>query len=194
MKKIITISREYGSGGREIGQALAERFGIPFYGKDVAVLSAVQSGLSPEMVEQSEDRVPGGLSYKSYLQGQGIPISDRVFFAQSEIIRTLAAQGPCVIVGRCADYVLRDCPDCIHLFIHAPLESRVRRIVSREHCSEPRAKERIATVDKNRAAYHDHYAHGKWGYASGYNFTIDSSVGIGKVVDIIAVLVKQIQK
>lgn len=194
MKKIITISREYGSGGREIGQALAERFGIPFYDKDVAVLSAVQSGLSPEVVEQSEDRVPGGLSYKSYLQGQGIPISDRVFFAQSEIIRTLAAQGPCVIVGRCADYVLRDCHGCIHLFIHAPLESRVRRIVSREHCSEARARERIATVDKNRAAYHDHYAHEKWGYASGYNFTIDSSVGIGKVVDIIAVLVKQIQK
>lgn len=108
--RIITISREYGSGGREIGQSLAARLGFSFYDKNVAELSAVQSGLSADFILKSEDDVPGSLSYRSYLAGNNIPLPDRIFMAQSDVIRRLAVQGPCVIVGRCADYVLRDFP------------------------------------------------------------------------------------
>ncbi len=192
--RIITISREYGSGGREIGQSLAARLGFSFYDKNVAELSAVQSGLSADFILKSEDDVPGSLSYRSYLAGNNIPLPDRIFMAQSDVIRRLAVQGPCVIVGRCADYVLRDFPGCFHLFVHAPLEERVRRVMQRNGCTEAQAEELIRTTDRNRAAYHDHYAQGRWGYASNYRFSIDSSVGIDRTVDIILYILNSINE
>lgn len=184
-KKIITISREYGSGGRDIGRLLAARLGIPFYDKNMAALSAARSGLSSDFIEQSEERVSGWPDHRAYLSSHDMPLPDRVFFAQSEVIRLLAARGSCVIVGRCADYVLRDMPECTHLFIHAPLEERVRRIVRRTGCTASQAERRILAADKSRATYHDRYARGSWGHASNYHFAIDTSIGTGPAVDII---------
>ena len=111
-----------------------------------------------------------------------------------EIGRLLAARGSCVIVGRCADYVLRDMPGCTHLFFHAPLEDRIRRIVQRTGCTAPQAEERILATDKSRAAYHDHYARGRWGHASGYHFTVDCSIGIEPTADIIMQVLTIIEK
>ena len=194
MKKIITISREYGSGGREIGKMLAEKFGIPFYDKNVTTLSAIQSGLSETVVKQAEDQVPSGLKYRHYLQFRPDPIADKVFFAQSDVIREMASRGPCVIVGRCSDYVLRDNPQAMHLFIHASITNRIRRIMLYEQCTEHEARKRIRLIDRQRANYHDHYAQGGWGRASNYHLTIDSSFGIEKSAEIIIASIRLIDE
>ena len=179
MKQIITISRQYGSGGREIGQALAEHYHIPFYDKNVAELSAAVTGFTTQVIENLEDSVPSILSYQYYgFLPQPMPLSDQVFFAQSEVIRKVADAGPCVIVGRCADYILRQHPHCLHFFIHAPLPQRIRRVMEREQCSEAEAEAHIKMTDRNRAAYHDFYAQGNWGKTENYHATLNSSLGI----------------
>lgn len=179
MKTVITISRQYGSGGREIGQALAAHYGIPFYDKNVAELSAAITGFTPHVVEKLEDSVPDIMSYQYYgFLPQPMPLSDQVFFAQADVIRRVAAEGPCVIVGRCADYILRQHPRCLHFFIHAPLAQRVSRVMEREHCTEAEARAHIKATDRNRAAYHEFYAQGGWGKAESYHAALSSAFGI----------------
>lgn len=179
MKQVITISRQYGSGGREIGQALANHYHIPFYDKNVAELSSAVTGFTTKVIEKLEDSVPSILSYQYYgFLPQPMPLSDQVFFAQSDVIRKAAEAGPCVIVGRCADYILRQHPHCLHFFIHAPLPERIHRVMAREQCSEAEAEARIKVVDRNRAAYHDFYAQGNWGKAENYHASLNSCLGI----------------
>lgn len=189
MNVIITISRQYGSGGWKIGKLLAQRFGIPFYDKNVSELAAIQSGLSPQFVAEMEDSIPGSLGYKFYLLMQPCPVNDTIFFAQSGVIREAAGKGACIIVGRCAGYVLRDHPRLVHIFIHAPKETRVARIMARANCTHEEAEEHIRLVDRKRAAYHKHYTHEDWGVAANYRFTLDSSIGIEKSVELIAALI-----
>ncbi len=193
MKHIITISREYGSGGMMIGKAVAERFGIPFYDKNVAELSAEESEFSSAFVESSEDKVPGVLSYSPFMYSNSVPVYDKVFLVQSDTIRKIAEKGPCVIVGRCSDYVLRERPDVVNIFIHAPMEDRIRRVMDREGCTKSQAEDRIRLTDRRRASYHNHYAQGKWGVASNYHLTVDSSVGIEKAAEIICAFVRIIE-
>ena len=119
-KCIITISREFCSGGRDIAKKLADQLGIPYYDKEIITMAAKQSGLSEEAIRQSEKRRTGSLLYSLYSMSQELPLGDQVYLIQSKVIRELAETGPCVIVGRCGDYVLRDDPNCLRVFIHAP--------------------------------------------------------------------------
>lgn len=194
MNKTITISREYGSGGREIRRMLAERLDIPFYDRKMVEMAAAEAGLSVDVVRKKEERRPGTFDYSNYLLNCGDPIVDRIFFAQSGVIRRLAEQGPCIIVGRCADYMLRDHPQCLNLFIHAPIELRVRRVAERMGCSAEEAKEAATTADKNRAAYHWHYARATWGRASNYHLCIDSSIGYEETAETIMQLIRLTDK
>lgn len=180
---IITISREYGSGGRIIGKRLAEELGLPFYDKELITRAAADSGLSPEVLEQAEDHTPSSLLYTlstgnglaGLMGGVGMPLGDQLFLAQFDAIRKIAGEGPSVIVGRCANYVLKDRPGAIHFFIHADIESRIARITKEYGVPEKEAEAKIAKTDKRRATYYNHYTSVKWGQARNYHLSVDSA-------------------
>lgn len=186
---IITISREFGSGGREIGKKLAEKLNIPFYDKNVNEFTAIKTGFSNQTIENSEDKTPGAFTYGMFSYVKLPPLHDEIFYAQSEVIRNLAKKGPCVIVGRCADYVLNDRKNVLTLFIFAPKEERIKRIMKVENVDEEQAKRMIRHYDKLRKRYHEHYAQGKWGEARNYHLTINSAIDIDNVVEALARLV-----
>ena len=191
---VISISREFGSGGRMIGKQLAARLGIPCYDRTLIQKTAEKSGLSSEFIARAEERARSrihlplaslGTGVAAYTQ-QGVPVSLQAFFAQSEVIRELADEGPCVIVGRCADYILREREDCLKVFVHADMKFRADRIVrvygEREKSPEARLKEK----DKRRAAYYRFYTDMNWGNAANYHIALDSGViGIEKSAEII---------
>ena len=194
----ITISREYGSGGSEIGHKLADLLGIPCYDKTVTELTASISGFPADTVADSEDKSSMGLDYSGYMYGYGLfstnhflPIFYHIFIAQSLAIIQLAKKSDCVIVGRCASDILNKHKiPCLNVFIHAPLEERVARIRSRHDISEDKARKFIKKNDKARANYHRKYAYTEWGKTQNYHLTISSSLGIDKVVKIIADIVR----
>ena len=186
MKKfVVTIAREHGSGGRIIGKKLAESIGAAFYDRDLITLTAKQTGLSEAFINEIEEKKPSSLLYSLYM-GTYVPnVYDEAFAAQSNLIRSIADKGSCVIVGRCADYILRDYDNCTHFFIHAPIELRAKRIVE-EYGETP--KDPIAAVkkwDKKRASYYNFITQSRWGIAQNYNLTIDSSIGIDRTVSIL---------
>ena len=180
---VITISREYGSGGRVIGKRLAEELGLPFYDKDLITRAAEDSGLSPVVIAAAEDHTPSSLLYSlstgggltNLLGGTAMPLGDQLFFAQFDAIRKIAAEGPCVIVGRCSNYVLKDRPGALHFFIHADVDSRVKRITEEYGVPEEEAEAKIAKTDKRRATYYNHYTTIRWGQAKNYHLSIDSA-------------------
>lgn len=187
-KYTITIGRQFGSGGRQVGQALAAALGIEYYDKELLLEAAKHAGMSPELFESKDEKAPsffsglisyGGMSgYGTYalFQGSTSISDDAIYRAQSDVIRSLADRSSCVIVGRSADYVLRDRKNVIRLFIHAPIEERVRRIMSRMDAASPEQARQIAEKnDKIRAAYYNFYTDKRWGQASSYDLTIDSS-------------------
>ncbi len=184
-KMIITVSRQYGSGGRVIAKALAERLGIAYYDKELIVLAAKESGFAEEIFEESEDKTPNSLLYSLVMGtygmgGQGIgvpdmPIGDKVFLIQSNLIRSLAAKESAVFVGRCADYVLEGREDTTNFFIYAPLENRVRRAVSEYHLAPEKSESAVLRIDKRRANYYNYYANRKWGKIDNYDLAVDSS-------------------
>ena len=162
---VISISREFGSGGRLIGKRLAARLGIPCYDRTLIQKTSEKSGLSPEFIARAEERArsrfhltftPIGIGIPTYTQ-QGVPVSLQAFFAQAEVIRELADQGPCVIVGRCSDYVLGERPECLKVFVHAPLEDRVVRCVEEYHIPTSNMSERIRDMDRGRSNYYNYY-------------------------------------
>ncbi|MDR1556007.1 MAG: cytidylate kinase-like family protein [Tannerellaceae bacterium] len=184
-KIILTIGRQFGSGGRIIGKKLAEALGISFYDKELIALAAKESGLCTEVFEKADERASAALShafsigmsymgvytpYADILSGEGL------FKIQSDVIRKLAATESCVIVGRCADYILRDKPGCLSFFIHDTMPNRIRRITERQQLTEEQAKELIVKTDKSRAAYYDYYTGKPWGVSSSYRLSIDASV------------------
>lgn len=124
---VITISREYGSGGRAIGERLAKELGVPFYDKELIFMAAKESGLSEEYIKKTEQMKSTSFLYGLYMSAQQLPMNDQIFLVQSKIIRQVAQEGPCVIVGRCADYVLRERKDLLSVFIHAPVAFRADR-------------------------------------------------------------------
>ena len=200
MKKcIITISRQYGSGGRQIGRKLSDELAIPFYDKEVIDLAAKESGLAVDFIRGQEQQLTQSLlfsivtNFTTASSGAFNPnmlsLSDQVYLAEAKAIRDLADKGPCVIVGRCADYILREKADCLKVFIHADLAFRAHRIVEVYGEREQSPEERLRDKDKRRAAYHRFYTNMKWGHAQNYHLTLDSGViGIDKCVDIIAQL------
>lgn len=185
-KIILTIGRQFGSGGREIGKKLAESLGIRYYDKELMAVAAKESGLCEEVFEKADERASNSLAYaftlgySSYM-GMFTPYTDilsndRLFKFQSDAIRKLAAAESCVLVGRCADYILRDDPACLSFFIHSSAENRIQRIIERQHVTVEEAKELMAKTDKSRSAYYNYYTNKVWGMASSYNFSIDASV------------------
>lgn len=195
-KKIITIGREFGSGGREIGKKLAERLQIAFYDKELLEVAAKESGICKELFESNDEKPVSSLLYTLSVNPYSVgaiagtsdilPINNKLFLAQFDAIRKVAQQHSCVIVGRCADYALRDEPDCYHIFIHAPLQTRIKRIKQLYELSSGEAKDLIVKTDKKRGAYYNAYADHKWGEIGNHHLVIDSSLlGIDGCVELI---------
>ncbi|MCD7825219.1 MAG: cytidylate kinase-like family protein [Clostridiaceae bacterium] len=196
MDKIITISRQYGSGGREIGQKIAERYGIPFYDNELITRAAKESGFAEESFERAEDKATNSLLY-SLAMGinvygnqdfgfSGLSLDDRIFLAQSDVIRKVAEEGPCVIVGRCADYVLKEREDTINIFVRASMSFRLHRAIHDYHIEEKKAADYILKNDKRRGNYYSYHVGEKWTNLNNYDLVIRSDIkGIDQAVDCI---------
>ena len=177
--RIITISREFGSGGRTIGKLVAEKLDIPCYDSQLIHQIALESGFDENYIKDAGEYAPGGFLSSA--------LSSRSFGpTNEEIITELAEKGSCVIVGRCAYYILRDKADCLKVFIHADMEFRAKRIVDVYGEREDSPEQRLKDKDKRRAAYHRFYTNMKWGHAQNYHITLDSGVlGIERCASII---------
>lgn len=186
MNTVITIGRQYGSAGREIGQKLAEYFNIPYYDKELLTRAAKESGFCEEMIQNHDERPTNSFLYNlvmdTYSFGYNnssfvdMPISHKVFLAQFDTIKKIADEGPCVIVGRCADYALSEYKNCVHLFIYGNEDAKVSRIMEKYELTEQKAKEMIMKRDKQRQSYYNYYSSKKWGKADSYDLCINSSV------------------
>jgi len=195
-KRIITISREFGSGGRSIGKAVAERLGIPYYDKELIKQVAEKTGFDPGYIEEKGEYAPGKtfLSYFSAFTGRsdvmgGMNASDFLWVMQRKVILELAEKESCVIVGRCADYILKDRPDCFHVFVHADEEFRAERIVKLYGESDKAPRERLKDKDTRRSVNYKHFTDREWGRCQNYHLSLDSGViGIPKCVDLIVEL------
>ncbi len=185
--RVITISREFGSGGRTIGKRVAEALGIPCYDNELLLKIALESGFHEAYVQEAGEYAPGGLLTNLFSHRDSIPNNaDYLWRIQYKIISELAEEGPCVIVGRCADYILRDKADCLKVFIHADLAFRAEHIVQvyGERAESP--EQRIREKDKRRAAYHRFYTDMKWGHAQNYDLTLNSgTLGLDRCAEII---------
>lgn len=188
--RVITISREFGSGGRTIGKAVAEQLGIPCYDNEILQEIAKESGFSENYVQEAGEYAPGGFLASAFSHPSSGPNNaDYLWKIQYQLITELAQKGPCVIVGRCADYILQDKADCLRVFIHADLSFRAERIVKVYGEREKSAEQRLRDKDKRRAAYHRFYTDMKWGYAQNYDITLNSgTLGIEQCVNIIRLL------
>ena len=186
---VITIGREFCTGGLDIARKVAQSLGAPMYDKELITLAAKESGLSEQAVAAGEKRLSGSLLYNLYTMGSDLPLSDQVFVVQSQIIRGLADKGPCVIVGRCGDYVLRGRNDVLRVFLHAPLEFRRRRAQA-EGAVPADADERTANAllekeDRRRAAYYNFYSEYRWGEAGHYDLCLNTALGDEVCADLI---------
>ena len=185
MKTIITIGRQYGSAGHSIGKILADDLGIKYYDKELLERAAKDSGLCQELFENHDEKPTNSFLYSlvmdTYSFGYSssgftdMPMNHKIFLAQFEAIKKLASEGPCVMVGRCADYALADNPDCFSVFVHANLDWRINRISQKYNKNAKEAKDMINKTDKSRSSYYNYYTNKKWGAASSYNLCVDSS-------------------
>lgn len=200
-KFIITIGRQFGSGGRSIGEKLAKKLGVSFYDKELISLAAKESGMDPEVFKGVDEKATNSLLYSlsmgMYSFGSGfptmgdLPVNDKLYLLQHKIIKEIAEKESCVIVGRCADYVLRERDDCVNLFIYANMAYRKEQSVKKHGIEEARAEHIINKTDKNRANYYSFYSGQKWGMAENYDVCIDSSkLSEEKIVDLIAEYVR----
>ena len=182
---VITISREYGSGGRAIGERLAKELGIPFYDKELIFMAAKESGLSEEYIKKTEQMKSTSFLYGLYMGAQQLPMNDQIFLVQSKIIRQVASEGPCVIVGRCADYVLRERKDLLNVFIHAPLSFRAERAQQVYEKQANNMEEFVRKKDKKRASFYNYFSQNKWGDARHYHLAISSVYGVDFAVEVL---------
>ena len=197
-KNIITISRQFGSGGRTVGHLVAEKLGIPFYDKELVEQVALESGFAPKFVEENGEHAPGKslLSYAFAPQGvpgvmNGLSTADFLWNIQCSAILQLAEKGPCVIVGRNADYILKDSKDVFHAYIHADLDFRADRIVRLYGDSEKRPEARLQEKDKRRKLNYQHYTGRTWGAAENYDICLNTAtVGVEEAADIIVSIIK----
>lgn len=186
MKSIITIGRQFGTGGHEIGKNLAEKLGIKYYDKDIIKRAAQESGLCSEILENNDERPTNSFLYNLVMDTYSfgitnsnyvdMPLSHKVFLAQFDTIKKIASEGPCIIIGRCADYALSDFDNVLNLFIYGDMEKRVEKIMNKYNLNEKEAREMIIKKDKQRASYYNYYSTKKWGKAETYNLCVDSTV------------------
>ena len=203
MKTVITISRQYGSGGREIGKKLADQLGIPFYDNEIISRAAKATGFSEAAFESVEDKATNSLLY-SIAMGMnvftsqdtgfaGLSLDDRIFLAQSNVIRKVAEEGACVIVGRCADYILKDLDDIVNVFISANLDFRIQRSIEIDQLSPENAAETVSKKDKSRGNYYRYHAGERWDNLFNYDLALRSDrIGIDKTVECIKNYVQSI--
>lgn len=196
MKSIITISREFGSGGKEIGQKLASELGVPFYDKEILSRASKDSGICEDLFYRNDESHSNSLLYSLVMgtfptNGQGkiradMPLNHKLFIAQFDTIRAIAEEGPCVIVGRCADYVLKEYKNVINFFINADLTSKKKRILERYDIEKDKVLDFIKKTDKNRSNYYNYYSDMRWGEAKNYDLCINSSrLGVDGTVKIL---------
>ena len=186
MKTIITIGRQFGSGGKEIGEILAKELGVPFYDRELLTRAAKESGFCEEMIQTHDERPTNSFLYNlvmdTYSFGYNsaamvdMPISQKVFLAQFDAIRKIADEGPCVIVGRCADYALSEYDNCLNIFIHGDQKCKIERIMCKYELNDQKAKDMMIKRDKQRQSYYNYYSSKKWGRADSYDLTVNSSV------------------
>ena len=198
MKRIITISREFGSGGRTIGKMLAERLGYKYYDKELVKQVSAETGFDPSYIEEhgEQSATKSVLSYMFPAPGvpgvmKGMSAADFLWCIQREVILKLADEAPCVIVGRCADYILKERDDVFNVFVYAPMDARASRIVRLYGESDKSPEQRLKDKDKRRKLNYKHYTGQDWGTAQNYDLCLNSAeIGIKKCVDIIEMLVK----
>ncbi len=213
MDKIITISREYGSGGHTIGKLVAKELNVPFYDKEIIDMSAKDSGLAPEFIQKNEQSISSGWLYTMLLGASyaapgtsniasphtpTLPLADQVFNAQRNVIINLATKGPCVIVGRCADYILRHCDSIdkdklLNVFIYAPLEDKVKRAIEQKGLNPDTAAREVKLIDKRRANHYNTFTERTWGKRDHYDILLNSSLlGLEKSAELIVELVNRL--
>ena len=194
---VITIGRQFGSGGRYVGRLLAEKLGVPFYDKELLSEAAKNSGICEEIFEEHDEKPTRSLLFSLVTGMQNhmssgafymdMPLNHRIFLAQFDAIRRIADEGPCVIVGRCADYVLRDNPDAVSIFVKADMPSKIDRAVKYYGIEADKAEDRIRKADKQRASYYNYYATATWGDVENYDLVVDTGVlGVEGAVELIA--------
>lgn len=198
---VITISREFGSGGREIASKLAERLNVDFYDKELIYLAAKKSGIDPSVFEKIDERASNSLLYSlsmgmfnfgqtGFSPDDQISVNDQLYLIQYEIIRKLS-KNPCVIVGRCADYILKDLPNCISVFIHADFDLRCERAARVRNISDSNIAAVVRKADKFRSNYYRFYTEQKWGLPQNYNLTVNSGrLSVSQTADLIAEYVR----
>lgn len=201
---IITVGRQYGSGGRLIGEAVAKKLEFTFYNRNMIDLIAEKSGLAKEYITKREDKISSRLIWAPMTGDAGMSMlftpsyytnSDKMFFAQSEIIKELAEKGNCVIVGRCADYILRERKNCLKVFIYGDKKERTQRIVEKYGVEPAKAAKTLDNTDSGRAKYYSHYTEMTWGDCRHYNLCIDSTrFGIEGAADMIVQAAKNLLK
>lgn len=187
---IITISREFGSGGRTIGKAAAQKLGIPCYDAELITEMAKQSGFAEDYVREAGEYAPGGLLNSMFTSRAGGPTNEDILWQiQCNIVAQLAKKGPCVIVGRCGDYILRDRPDVLKVFVHADMAFRAKRIVEVYGQREESPEQRLKDKDKRRSTYYRFYTGRKWGQLDTYDLMLNSGVlGIEKCTELICTI------
>lgn len=203
MDKIVTISRQYSSGGREIGRRLAEEWGVPFYDNELITRAAKESGYSVEAFESAESRATNSLLY-SIARGMAtsgnmnttfhnLSLDDRLFLAQADIIKKVAEEGPCVIVGRCADYILRKKENLVNVFVCADMDFRIERARTIDGMPLEKIEENILKMDKRRANYYNFHTGERWGRTENYDLCLNSSrVGIDNAIQIVKTYVDSV--
>lgn len=182
MRPLVTISREYGSGGRIIGKLVAEKLGVPFYDREIIDLAVEESGFSREMIESAELKAKSSFAYSlastvsfgESVSGGSLSVNEKLFLAQFDVIKKIGDSGEGVIVGRCADYVLRDTPGVTNVFIYSEMEERIKRCVEVYGDDPAKVKQTIATYDKARQNYYNYHTCQKWGDYRNYNLIINS--------------------
>ena len=193
---VITIGRQFGSGGRQIGRLLSEKLGIPYYDKEILAEAAKESGICEEILEHHDEKPTGSLLFSlvTGVQMHGnlggaymdMPLNHKIFLAQFDAIRRLASEGGCIIVGRCADYVLRDKPNAVKLFVKADMRQRMERAVAVHGVDITKAEDYVRKMDKQRASYYNYYATNTWGDVNNYDLCLDTGkLGIEGSVELI---------
>ncbi len=188
--KVIVIGRQYGSGGHDIGKSLAGKLGFAFYDNEIIQMTAGSTGYTPKFVQEHEENITNSFLYDLvsqmyiYSDTREAP-RDAIFESEGEVIRSLADQGNCVILGRCADYFLRDRQDCLKVYLHAPEDYRVKRIMDTEDLSEEDARRKVRRMDRRRSDNYHYYTRRIWGHSGNYDLTIDTGIGAEAVEEII---------
>lgn len=195
-KVIVTIGRQFGSGGHEIGEKLAKKLGIKFYDKELIKLIAKQSGLCEKVLESYDEKPTNSLLYSIVMDiypsvmYTGPTIDQQIYQANYDTIKKLSEQS-CVIVGRCADYILRDCPELVSVFVHANSDFRAERIAEEYQVPDAKARDMLVKTDKKRASYYNFQSEKRWGAATSYNLCIESSsIGIDGSVDMLETYIR----